>query len=247
MDPEDERFSGFIFKIQANMNPAHRDRLAFLRVVSGVFEKGMTVWHSGTNKDIQVKQPQQFMADEREGVEKAYPGDIIGLFDPGIYRLGDTLAVGRKIKFEKIPVFAPERFARVRPVDSMKRKQFVKGITQLAEEGAIQTFRRDETGMEEFIVGVVGELQFDVLTYRLKSEYGVDLRMDRLDYRFVRWVKDCPVPDYADLQLTSTSARGYDSHDNRVLFFENDWSIRLAGEKNKGLELTEIAPREVEK
>ena len=245
VSPDDPRFSGFIFKIQANMNPAHRDRLAFLRVVSGTFEKGMTVWHSGTGKEIQVKQPQQFMADEREGVEQAYPGDIIGLFDPGIYRLGDTLAVGRKIRFEKIPVFAPERFARVRPLDSMKRKQFVKGIHQLAEEGAIQTFRRNETGLEEFIVGVVGELQFDVLTYRLKSEYSVDLLMDRLGYRFVRWVTSSPVP-VPELQLTSTSARGFDGQDNPVLFFENDWSIRLAQEKNKGLELAEIAPRGVE-
>ena len=246
VEPENENFSGFIFKIQANMNPAHRDRLAFLRVVSGVFEKGMTVWHSGTNKEIQVKQPQQFMADEREGVENAYPGDIIGLFDPGIYRLGDTLCTGPKIRFEKIPVFAPERFARVRPLDSMKRTQFVKGIHQLAEEGAIQTFRRNETGLEEFIVGVVGELQFDVLTYRLKSEYGVDLVMDRLNYRFVRWVVDTPVP-VEQLQLTSTSARGFDAEEQQVLFFENDWSIRLAGEKNKGLELADIAPRKTEK
>ena len=246
IEPENEDFSGFIFKIQANMNPAHRDRLAFLRVVSGVFEKGMNVWHSGTNKEIQVKQPQQFMADEREGVKNAYPGDIIGLFDPGIYRLGDTLCTGRKIKFEKIPVFAPERFARVRPLDSMKRKHFVKGINQLAEEGAIQTFRRNETGMEEFIVGVVGELQFDVLTYRLKSEYGVDLVMDRLGYHFVRWVTESPAP-VDDLQLTSTTAHGFDAEDHPVLFFENDWSIRLATEKNKGLALAEIAPRKTEK
>ncbi len=244
VEPTDERFSGFIFKIQANMNPAHRDRLAFLRVVSGTFKKGMTVWHSGTGKDIQVKQPQQFMADEREGVEEAYPGDIIGLFDPGLYHLGDTLCVGRKIRFAKIPVFAPERFARVRPMDSMKRKQFQKGISQLSEEGAIQTFRRDETGLEEFIVGVVGELQFDVLAYRLKGEYGVELVMDRLPYRFVRWVLETP-RDVHDLNLTSTTARGYDSLNRNVLFFENDWSIRLAGEKNKGLELSDIAPREV--
>ena len=108
VEPDEELFAGFVFKIQANMNPAHRDRLAFLRVVSGIFRKGMTVWHSGSNKEIQVKQPQQFMADEREGIETAYPGDIIGLFDPGIYSLGDTLAEGRKIKFEKIPIFAPE-------------------------------------------------------------------------------------------------------------------------------------------
>jgi len=242
IDPEDERFSGFIFKIQANMNPAHRDRLAFLRVVSGTFRKGMTVWHSGTDKELQVKQPQQFMADEREGVENAYPGDIIGLFDPGVYRLGDTLAEGRKFHFDKIPIFAPERFARVRPLDSMKRKQFQKGISQLSEEGAIQTFRRTETGLEEFIVGVVGELQFDVLTYRLKSEYGVDLVMDRLSYRFVRWVTESPV-DVDKLTLTSTSGRGFDQNENAVLFFENDWSIRLAGEKNKGLVLADIAPR----
>ena len=239
--PEDEGFSGFIFKIQANMNPAHRDRLAFLRVVSGVFRKGMTVWHSGTGKEIQVKQPQQFMADEREGVENAYPGDIIGLFDPGIYHLGDTLAEGRRFRFAKIPVFAPERFARVRPLDSMKRKQFQKGIMQLSEEGAIQTFRRTETGMEEMIVGVVGELQFDVLTYRLRSEYGVELVMDRLSWRFVRWIREKTAP-LDELQLTSTSARGWDGAEREVLFFENEWSIRLAGEKNRGLELSEIAP-----
>ena len=240
--PEEEKFSGFIFKIQANMNPAHRDRLAFMRVVSGTFKKGMTVWLSGLNKEIQVKQPQLFMADEREGVDEAYPGDIIGLFDPGIYHLGDTLCVGRKIKFEKIPIFAPESFARVRPLDSMKRKQFQKGISQLAEEGAIQTFKRTETGLEEFIVGVVGELQFEVLTHRLKGEYAVDLLMDRLSYRYVRWVLDSAVP-VDNLSLTSSTARGFDEAGNSVLFFENEWSIRLAGEKNKGLELSEIAPR----
>ena len=242
MEPDSPEFSGFIFKIQANMNPAHRDRLAFLRVVSGTFRKGMTVWHSGTGREMQVKQPQQFMADEHEGVEEAYPGDIIGLFDPGVYRLGDTLAQGRRFRFDKIPVFAPERFARVRPMDSMKRKQFQKGITQLAEEGAIQTFKRTETGLEEFIVGVVGELQFDVLTYRLKSEYGVDLVMDRMPYRFVRWVAES-ARSVDELQLTSTTARGFDSHENPVLFFENDWSIRLAEEKNKNLRLSDIAPR----
>ena len=242
IEPENEEFSGFIFKIQANMNPAHRDRLAFLRVVSGEFKKGMTVWHSGTNKMMQVKQPQQFMADEREGVESAYPGDIIGLFDPGVYRLGDTLTEGKKFRFGKIPVFAPERFARVRPLDSMKRKQFTKGISQLSEEGAIQTFRRGENALEEFLVGVVGELQFDVLTYRLKSEYGVDLVMERLPYRYVRWVTETRRP-VEDLQLTSSSGRGRDAQDQPVLFFENDWSIRLAEEKNPGLTLTDVAPR----
>ncbi len=242
VDPEDARFSGFIFKIQANMNPAHRDRLAFLRVVSGVFKKDMTVWHSGSGRLIQVKAPQQFMADEREMVESAYPGDIIGLFDPSLYRLGDTLCEGRRIRFAKIPVFAPEHFARVRPLDSMKRKQFVKGVQQLSEEGAIQTFRRDEMGPEEQIIGVVGILQFDVLTYRLKAEYGADLLMDHLPFRYVRWVLEAPAP-VENLQLTSTTARARDSAGRDVLLFENEWSIRLSLEKNGGLKLAEVAPQ----
>jgi len=242
--PTEPYFSGFIFKIQANMNPAHRDRLAFVRVVSGEFTKGMTVYHSGTDKQIQLKQPQQFMADEREAVETAYAGDIIGLFDPGCFHLGDALSSGPKLRFSSIPVFAPEHFARVRPEDSMKRKQFLKGILQLAEEGAIQTFRRTETGREEFLVGVVGVLQFEVLEHRLKTEYGVNMLMDRLPFHFVRWVTSSPVP-VEELKLTSTSARGFDSEDREVLLFENDWSIRLAQENNKGLELAETAIRTV--
>ncbi|MHC1787084.1 MAG: peptide chain release factor 3 [Christensenellales bacterium] len=243
VDPLDERFSGFIFKIQANMNPAHRDRLAFLRVVSGTFRRDMMVWHSGTGKMIQMKAPQQFMADEREMVEVAYPGDILGLFDPGLYYLGDTLCQDRKLRFEKIPVFAPEHFARVRPLDSMKRKQFVKGVLQLSQEGAIQTFRRDEMGPEELIVGVVGQLQFDVLTYRLLNEYGAELKMDALAYRFVRWVEVTPRP-VEDLTLTSSTSRARDSRGHDVLLFENEWSIRLAGEKNPGLTLRDIAPKD---
>ena len=168
VDPDSDFFSGFVFKIQANMNPAHRDRLAFIRVVSGEFQKDMNVWLSGEDKLIQLKQPQQFMANEREAVETAYAGDIIGLFDPGIFHLGDTLSSGPKLQFSSIPIFAPEYFARVRPEDSMKRKQFLKGLTQLAEEGAIQLFTRTETGFEELLVGVVGMLQFDVLEHRLQ-------------------------------------------------------------------------------
>ncbi len=244
IEPTNPYFSGFIFKIQANMNPAHRDRLAFVRIVSGEFKKGMTVYHSGTDKQIQLKQPQQFMADEREAVESAYAGDIIGLFDPGCFHLGDALSGGPKLRFSSIPVFAPEHFARVRPEDSMKRKQFLKGIMQLAEEGAIQTFRRTETGREEFIVGVVGVLQFEVLEHRLKTEYGVNMLMDRLPFRYVRWVTSSPKP-VEELKLTSTSGRGWDSEDREVLLFENEWSIRLAEENNKGLELAETAIRTV--
>ena len=240
--PEEPYFSGFIFKIQANMNPAHRDRLAFMRIVSGAFEKGMEVWHSGTNKQVALKQPQQFMADAREAVEEAWAGDIIGLFDPGIYQLGDTLSTGPKFHYENIPVFAPEHFSRVRPLDSMKRKQFQKGITQLAEEGAIQTFIRTETGREEFMVGVVGVLQFEVLEHRLKTEYQVEIVMESMPFRYVRWVVKTP-KEVDKLKLTSTSGRAKDSRDRDVLLFENEWSIRLACENNEGLELAETANR----
>ena len=202
--PEMDFFSGFVFKIQANMNPAHRDRLAFVRIVSGMFEKDMNVWLSGDEKTVQLKQPQQFMANEREAVQTAYPGDIVGLFDPGCFHLGDTLSGGPKLHFSSIPTFAPEHFARVRPEDSMKRKQFLKGLTQLAEEGAIQLFTRSETGFEELLVGVVGMLQFDVLTHRLQAEYGVTMLMDTLSFRFVRWVTASPVP-VEKIKLTSTS------------------------------------------
>ncbi len=242
VSPEEPFFSGFIFKIQANMNPAHRDRLAFMRIVSGAFEKGMEVWHSGTGKPVALKQPQQFMADEREAVEEAWAGDIIGLFDPGIYQLGDTLSTGPKMHYENIPVFAPEHFNRVRPVDSMKRKQFQKGINQLAEEGAIQTFTRTETGKEEFLVGVVGVLQFEVLEHRMKTEYQADIVRESQPFHYVRWVVKTPKP-VEDLKLTSTSGRAKDSRGRDVLLFENEWSIRLACENNEGLELTDTSTR----
>ena len=247
IEPTDPDFTGFIFKIQANMNPAHRDRLAFLRVCSGVFTKGMTVWHSGTDKVIQIKQPQQFMADEREGVEEAYPGDVIGLFDTGSFRLGDTLSSGKKIRYEGIPVFAPEHFMRVAALDSMKRKQFVKGVTQLADEGAIQTFKRPGAFGEEYIIGAVGALQFDVLSARLLSEYGVEIRREPLDYRYVRWIdarqKRRADDDMDELKLTSATTPALDRDGREVLLFRNEWSIRYALENNKGLELSETSRR----
>ena len=242
IDPESDKFTGFIFKIQANMNPAHRDRLAFMRVCSGVFEKGMTVWHSSSGERIKLAQPQQFMAQEHETVELAYPGDIIGLFDPGIFRLGDTLCTGSPVRYSGIPLFAPEFFSRVSPVDSMKRKQFLKGITQLSQEGAIQTFKRPNIGREEMIAGVVGVLQMDVLEYRLKSEYGVDITRETLPYRFVRWIAQTPKP-IDRLRLTSTTVPAIDRAGRDVLLFENEWSIRLAMENNEGLVLNETADR----
>ncbi|WP_418223265.1 peptide chain release factor 3 [Clostridium isatidis] len=240
IDPFDNEFSAFVFKIQANMNKAHRDRIAFMRICSGKFTKGEEVYHVQGGKKIRLAQPQQFMAQDREIVEEAYAGDIIGVFDPGIFSIGDTLcSPKKKFKFEGIPTFAPEHFARVRPVDSMKRKQFVKGVTQIAQEGAIQVFKELFIGMEEIIVGVVGVLQFEVLEYRLKSEYNVDIKMDVLPYKYVRWIENENI-DMDSLNLTSDTKKVKDFKDRNILIFQSDWGISWALDHNKGLILSDI-------
>lgn len=242
IDPADKRFSAFVFKIQANMNPAHRDRLAFIRVCSGVFEKGMNATVAQTGQGVRMAQPQQFMANEREMVEEAYPGDIIGLFDPGVFHLGDTLTDGARFSYEGIPMFAPENFMRVSTLDSMKRKQFVKAVNQLAEEGTIQVFKQVDIGRQELIIGVVGVLQFDVFAYRVKGEYGVDIRMEGLPYKFIRWVTAYP-GDLEKLNLTSTSMYAADAAGRPVVFFSNSWSIQWALDNNDGLALSDTASR----
>ena len=241
VEPDSEEFSGFIFKIQANMNPAHRDRVAFMRICSGKFQKGMTVNIARTEKELKLAQPQQFMAQERESVEEAFAGDIIGLFDPGVFALGDTVYTGKKIRFAGIPVFAPEHFARIKPVDTMKRKQFLKGITQLAQEGAIQVFKDNNYAAEEIIVGVVGVLQFEVLEHRLKTEYNVEITSNQLAFRFIRWLPEDW--DIEKLKLSSSTKIAADLKNRPVVLFENDWSMRWAEENNKGLVLYDIAER----
>ncbi|MGN0170551.1 MAG: peptide chain release factor 3 [Lachnospiraceae bacterium] len=241
ISPFEDCFSAFVFKIQANMNKAHRDRIAFMRIVSGKFEAGMEVFHVQGGKNVKLSQPQQMMAQERKIVEEACAGDIIGIFDPGIFSIGDTLTTSPdKFRFEGIPTFAPEHFARVRQVDTMKRKQFVKGITQIAQEGAIQIFQEFHTGLEEIIVGVVGVLQFDVLKYRLESEYNVEITMESLPYEYIRWIKDKSL-DLDKLVGTSDMKKIKDLKGNPLLLFVHEWSIRMTLERNKGLELVEFS------
>nr|WP_254906739.1 peptide chain release factor 3 [Clostridium tyrobutyricum] len=241
IDVYSEPFSAFVFKIQANMNPAHRDRIAFMRICSGKFKKGMEVFHVQGNSKVKLAQPQQFLAQNREIVEEAYAGDIIGVFDPGIFNIGDTLCSSqKKFKFEGIPIFAPEHFARVRTVDTMKRKQFIKGINEISEEGAIQVFKELHIGIEEIIVGVVGVLQFEVLEYRMKNEYNVDIKVERLPYRAIRWIEEWN-SDVETLVLTSDTKKVKDLRDRNLLIFQNEWSISWALEHNKGLVLSDIA------
>ncbi len=241
IDPLSDSFSAFVFKIQANMNKAHRDRIAFMRICSGRFDKNMEVYHVQGNRKMRLSQPQQIMAQEREVVDEAYAGDIIGVFDPGVFAIGDTICMpNKKFKFQGIPTFAPEHFALVRQKDTMKRKQFIKGTNQIAQEGAIQIFRELGSGMEEVIVGVVGTLQFDVLEYRLKNEYNVDIIMNTLPYQFIRWIENDDI-DPKKLDLASDTKKIQDLKENNLLLFTSEWSINWALEHNKGLVLKDFS------
>ena len=213
VEPSNENFSAFVFKIQANMNPAHRDRISFMRTI----------------------------------VEKAYPGDIIGVFDPGIFGIGDSLSdASQKLQFEDFPVFPPEIFARVQPKDSLKRKQFEKGIIQLSQEGAIQVFRQEGVGLESYIVGVVGVLQLEVLEYRLLNEYSSVLLMNQLPYSVARWV-------YAEDKKLIENIKGldngmlvYDKKDRPVILVNNEWSLNWILDRNPGIQFLTV-PADVEK
>lgn len=242
IDPMQEDFSAFVFKIQANMNKNHRDRLAFMRICSGRFEADREVYYVQGDKKMRLLQPQQMMADDRHVVNEAYAGDIIGVFDPGIFSIGDTVcAPGKKFRFEGIPTFAPEHFARVTLIDSMKRKQFVKGIRQIAQEGAIQVFQEIHGGMEEIIVGVVGVLQFDVLKFRIENEYNVDIRLEMLPYEYIRWIENWHDVDLDHIVGTSDMKKVEDMKGQPLLLFVNSWSVGMVLDRNEGLVLTEFS------
>lgn len=241
LDPFDTRFSAFVFKIQANMNKAHRDRIAFMRICSGKFEREHEYFHVQGEKSLRLAQPQQLMASERAIIDEAYAGDIIGVFDPGIFSIGDTICEkGMNVRFEGIPTFAPEHFAAVERIDTMKRKQFEKGIEQIAQEGAIQIFHEPHTGYEEVIVGVVGVLQFEVLEYRLKTEYSTEIRRRDMPYEVIRWI-DRADTDISGLNLTSDTKWVQDFKGNNLLLFTSSWCVQWALDKNPGLMLREFS------
>ena len=241
IDPVEEPFSGFVFKIQANMNKAHHDRIAFMRVCSGKFDATKDVYHVQSGKKMRLSRPQQIMAQDRKVIDEAYAGDVMGVFDPGIFSIGDTIcSPGRKFAYEGIPTFAPEHFCRLVALDSMKRKQFMKGVTQIAQEGAIQIFQDYNLEMSEIIVGVVGVLQFDVLKYRMENEYGCDVRLDSLPYNYIRWVKDQST-DLNSLKCPSDTKKVKDMKGNPLILFTNEWSIKMALDRNEGLEFMEFS------
>lgn len=241
IDPESTNFTGFIFKIQANMNPTHRDRIAFLRICSGLFEKGMTVNLVQKGKKVKLSQPQQFLAQDRAILEIAYPGDIVGIHDPGIFNIGDTLCENNtNLVYEGIPKFAPEHFFRLSTLNALKRKHFLKGITQLSEEGTIQVYKRPYMGIEELIVGVVGVLQFEVLDYRLKNEYGVETTSQLLPFRHIRWIEQVGF-DASTFSLPMDTILAFDDEENPVVLFQNEWSMKHLHDRNKNLTLKETS------
>ncbi|MCL4315591.1 MAG: peptide chain release factor 3 [Gammaproteobacteria bacterium] len=186
VDPQEEKFSGFVFKIQANMDPAHRDRIAFVRVCSGSYHKGMKMYHVRLGREVQIANAITFMASEREHIEQAYPGDIIGLHNHGTIQISDTFTEGEKLKFTGIPYFSPELFRRARLRDPLRMKALQKGLLQLCEEGATQLFR--PLSSNDLILGAVGPLQFDVAAYRLRDEYGVECEFENVPVATARWV-----------------------------------------------------------
>ncbi len=223
VSPTEETFSGFVFKIQANMNPAHRDRLAFMRICSGKFKRGMKVKHHRIGKDITLSNATIFMAQERANVEEAWPGDIIGLHNHGTIKIGDTFTTKEVLKYTGIPNFAPEHFRRVLLKNPLKMKQLQKGLIQLAEEGAIQVFR-PMIGAD-YIMGAVGVLQFEVTMARLKNEYGVDAVYEPIDYQAARWVSCEDKKKMAEFEKTNQGALAKDSEGFLTYLAENEWML----------------------
>jgi peptide chain release factor 3 len=239
--PGDPDFSGFVFKIQANMNPRHRDRIAFVRVVSGAFERGMEVTIGRSGKAIRLNKPHSFMASERSIVDEALPGDIVGLYDPGELRIGDTLYQGDALQFQGIPRFAPEFFARIRLDDPTRRKHLTNGLRQLSQEGTIQLFYREGLGRADPYLGAVGLLQFEVLKVRLENEYGVKSSLHNEPFRVARWITGDPAG------LEWFKARGdytlvTDRDGRPVVLVSSPWSLNYALQEVPGLRLLDISP-----
>lgn len=230
VDPLEEKFTGFVFKIQANMDPSHRDRVAFIRICSGKFERGMKAFSVRQQRQFRLARPTQFMAQDRSLVDEAFAGDIVGIHDPGIFKIGDSLTEGETVEFTGIPVFAPEHFVRVMLKDPLKSKQLTKALDQLSEEGAVQVFRRMHSS--EQYLGVVGPLQFDVVKFRVESEYGVRVVFESLPYGLARWI-GCEDPLILKKFISDNEHQiCLDQHENPALLLDSPWRLNLMAERN---------------
>lgn len=237
IEPTSKYFSGFVFKIQANMDPRHRDRVAFVRVCSGRFERDMTVKNMRTGREVRLTRAMKLFANDREVVEEAFAGDVVGLANPGSFAIGDTLCEGRAVVYDPIPAFKPERFAMLRSIDTATYKSFGKGLTQLEEEGAIQVFYMYGSAHIEPILAAVGQLQFEVVRARLESEYNVQTQLTMLPFTVIFRVTGSV--EHLRSATLPTSARMVEARNGTPLvLLENDWSIRLAEQWNPELAFT---------
>lgn len=234
VNPLDPAFTGFVFKMQANMDRKHRDRVAFIRICSGKFERGMKVHHMRLDREVRLAFSSQFVAQDRETVDEAYAGDIVGVNDTGLFQIGDSITNGKKVNFEDIPKFPPELFARLSVSDAMKRQKLQKGVKQLSEEGAIQLFIEPHVGHQDPIIGVVGELQFEVLLYRLQDEYGLDARLVRTPFTVARWPKDKDGKPTSNLKGNLNIL--YDMSENPVVLLEQEWDLNWARKENPDID-----------
>ena len=241
IEPTYEEFTGFVFKLQANMDPKHRDRVAFIRVCTGKFEKDMTVQHARTGKTVRLSRPQKLFAQGRESLDEAFPGDIIGLNNPGVFAIGDTIYNGKKIEYEGIPCFSPEIFAYLKNPNPSKFKQFQKGIKELREEGAVQIMYSTDEFKRDPILAAVGQLQIEVVQFRLESEYNVETRTEPLPYSVARWVHGgWDALEKAGRIFNAISVK--DNWGRPVLLFKNEWNLRQTEQDHPELELKSIAP-----
>jgi peptide chain release factor 3 len=239
--PTYPEFSGFVFKLQANMDPRHRDRIAFVRVCSGKFEKDMTVTHARSGKLVRLSRPQKLFAQDREVIEEAYPGDIIGLNNPGAFAIGDTIYLGKRLEYEGIPCFSPELFAYLRNPNPSKFKQFRKGVSELREEGAIQIMYSVDEAKRDPILAAVGQLQMEVVQFRLQNEYGVETTLDWLPYTVARWV-DGGWPALEKTGRLFNTITVKDSWERPVLLFRNEWNCNQLLADQPDLILNSVAP-----
>jgi peptide chain release factor 3 len=239
--PTKEEFSGFVFKLQANMDPKHRDRIAFVRVCSGKFEKDMVVSHARSGKSVRLSHPQKLFGQGRESLEEAYPGDVIGLNNPGVFAIGDTIYQGKRLEYDGIPCFSPEIFAYLKNPNPSKYKQFQKGVSELREEGAVQIMFSADESKRDPILAAVGQLQMEVVQYRLQHEYGVETRLEALPYSVARWVDGGWEALEAVGRLFNT-VTVKDSWDRPVLLFRNEWNCQQIESDHPKLKLSAIAP-----
>lgn len=239
--PTYPEFSGFVFKLQANMDPKHRDRIAFVRVCTGKFEKDMTVNHARTGKAVRLSRPQKLFAQDRESIEEAYPGDVIGLNNPGVFAIGDTIYTGQKLEYEGIPCFSPEIFAYLKNPNPSKFKQFHKGVSELREEGAVQIMYSADDAKRDPILAAVGQLQFEVVQFRMQNEYGVETLLELLPYSVARWVDG----GWEALQKVGrlfNTVTVKDSWGRPVLLFRNEWNCQQVQADHPELKLNVAAP-----